>query len=215
VARDEGLRAVVQGKIDILCEATVPTLTMRKQLSYSIPIFASGIGAVVRKDAPERLKDILSGRTPPTSPTWRANADDLLRLSTISLIAGTREERLLNARLNELRLIPSIVPVNDYATGVERVVDGRSKIFFGDRAVLLDAMKRMSLSGDLEVIDRFFTHEMLAFALPRDDENLRLVVDAAVSRLFRSNEFRDLYAKWFGRIDERTLSLFRLSALPE
>jgi ABC-type amino acid transport substrate-binding protein len=215
MARDEGLRAVAQGKVDILCEATAPTLTTRQQVSYSIPIFASGIGAVVRKDAPDRLKDILSGRTPPTSPTWRANADDLLRLSTISLIAGTREERLLTARLNELRLIPTIVSVNDYATGVERVTDGRSKLLFGDRAVLLDAIKRMNLARDLEVIDRFFTHEMLAFAVPRDDENLRLMVDAAVSRLFRSNEFRDLYAKWFGRIDDRTLSLFRLSALPE
>ena len=29
------------------------------------------------------------------------------------------------------------------------------------------------------------------------------------------NEFRDVYEKWFGRIDERTLSIYRLSALPE
>jgi len=215
VARDEGLRAVVQGKIDILCEATVPTLTMRKQVSYSIPIFASGIGAVVRKDAPQRLKDILSGRTPPTSPTWRANADQLLRLSTISLVAGTREERKVTDRLNELELIPRIAPVNDYATGLERVADGRSNVFFGDRAILLDAVKRSNFSGELQIIDRFFTHEMLAFAVPRDDENLRLVVDAALSRLYRSNEFRDVYEKWFGRIDERTLSVFRLTALPE
>jgi len=215
VARDEGLRAVVQGKIDILCEATVPTLATRKQVSYSIPIFASGIGAVVRKDAPQRLKDILSGRTPPTSPTWRANADQLLRLSTISLVTGTREERKVTDRLNELELIPKIVPVNDYATGLERVADGRSNVFFGDRAILLDGVKRSGFSGDLQVIDRFFTHETLAFAVPRDDENLRLLVDAALSRLFRSNEFRDVYEKWFGRIDERTLSVYRVSALPE
>src|SRR4029077_1497677 len=83
VARDEGVRSGAQGKIDILCEATVPTLKSRKEVSYSIPIFASGIGAVVAKDASARLKDILSGRTPPTSPTWRANADQLLRNSTV------------------------------------------------------------------------------------------------------------------------------------
>ena len=78
VARDEGLRAVVQGKIDVLCEATVPTLTSRKEVSFSIPIFASGIGAVERRDASTRLKDILSDRRPPTTPTWRANADQLI-----------------------------------------------------------------------------------------------------------------------------------------
>ena len=215
VARDEGLRAVAQGKVDILCEPSVPTLITRKQVSFSIPIFGSGIGAVVRQDAPQRLKDILSGRTPPTSPTWRGNADQLLRQNTISVVAGTRDERKVTERLNELRLIPRIVPVNDYASGLERLADGRSNIFFGDRAVLLDAVKRSSFAGDLQVSDRFFTHEILAFAVQRDDENLRLVVDAALSRLFRSNEFRDLYEKWFGRIDERTLFLFRLNALPE
>jgi putrescine:ornithine antiporter len=215
VARDEGLRAVTQGKVDVLCEATAPTLTTRKQVSYSIPIFASGVGAVVHKDAPQRLKDILSGRTPRTSPMWRANADQLLRLSTISVVAGTRDERLLTDRLNELQLIPRIFPVNDYAAGLERVADGRSNIFFGDRAIVLDAIKRSRFADKLQVIDRFLTHEMLAFAVARDDENLRLMVDAALSRMFRSNEFRDVYEKWFGRIDERTLSLFRLNALPE
>jgi len=215
VARDEGVRAVAEGKVDILCEATVPTLATRKQVSYSIPIFASGIGAVVRKDAPQRLKDILAGRTPPTSPTWRGNADQLLRMSTISLVAGTREERKVTERLNELQLIPKLVAVNDYAAGIERVVDGRSNVFFGDRAVLLDAIKRAKSPDELQIIDRFFTHETLAFAVPRGDENLRLVVDTALSRLYRYNEFRDVYDKWFGRIDERTLSVFRVAALPE
>jgi ABC-type amino acid transport substrate-binding protein len=215
VARDEGLHAVAQGKIDILCEATVPTLTSRKQVSYSIPIFASGIGAVVLKDASTRLKDILSGRTPPTGPTWRANADQLLRQSTISVVAGTRAERALTDRLSQLQLIPKMVPVDSYAAGIDRVLDGRSNVFFGDRAILLDAVKQKNLSGQLQVLDRFFTHETLAFAVPRDDEDLRLVVDGALSKLFRSNAFREVYGKWFGPLKDETWSLFRLTALPD
>jgi polar amino acid transport system substrate-binding protein len=215
VAREEGVRAVAQGKIDILCEATVPTLKLRKEVSYSIPIFASGIGAVVLKDAPTRLKDILSGRTPPTSPTWRANADQLLRNSTVSVVAGTRAERAVTERLSQLQLIPKLVLVDSYAAGIDRVLDGRSNVFFGDRAVLLDAVKEKNLSGQLQVLDRFFTHETLAFAVPRDDENLRLVVDAALSRLFRSQEFRDVYGKWFGPLKDETWTLFKLTALPE
>ena len=215
VTPDEGLRAIVQGKIDILCEATVPTLKSRKEVSYSIPIFASGIGAVVAKDASTRLKDILSGRTPPTSPTWRANADQLLRQSTISVVAGTRTEQMLADRLSQLQLIPKMVPVDSYAAGIDRMLDGRSNVLFGDRAILLDIVRRQNLSGQLQVLDRFFTHETLAFAVPRDDENLRLDVDAALSRLFRSNEFRDVYGKWFGPLKDETWSLFRLTALPE
>ena len=39
-ARDEGLQAVADGKIDLLCDATVPTLTARKRVSFSIPVYA-------------------------------------------------------------------------------------------------------------------------------------------------------------------------------
>ena len=215
VARDEGLRAVVQGKIDVLCEATVPTLTSRKEVSFSIPIFASGIGAVVRRDASTRLKDILSDRRPPTTPTWRANADQLIRQTTVSVVTSTRAESALKKRLDQMQFIPKMAPVDSYAAGIDRMLDGRSNVFFGDRAILLDAVKLRGLSDQLQVLDRFFTRETLAFAVPRDDENLRLIVDAALSRLFRSNEFREVYGKWFGPLNESTLSMFQLDALPD
>jgi len=215
VARDEGLRAVVQGRIDVLCEATVPTLTSRKEVSFSIPIFASGIGAVVRRDASTRLKDILSDRKPPTTPTWRANADQLIRQTTVSVVTSTRAESALKKRLDQMQFIPKMAPVDSYAAGIDRVLDGRSNVFFGDRAILLDAVKLRGLSDQLQVLDRFFTRETLAFAVPRDDENLRLIVDAALSRLFRSNEFREVYGKWFGPLNENTLSMFQLDALPD
>jgi ABC-type amino acid transport substrate-binding protein len=55
----------------------------------------------------------------------------------------------------------------------------------------------------------------LALVLARGDEDLRLVVDRTLSRLFRSKEFPDLYAKWFGKLDDRAMTFFRQSALPE
>jgi len=199
----------------VLCEATVPTLTSRKEVSFSIPIFASGIGAVVRRDASTRLKDILSDRRPPTTPTWRANADQLIRQTTVSVVTATRAESALKNRLSQMQFIPKMAPVDNYGAGIDRVLDGRSNVFFGDRAILLDAVKLKGLSNELQVLDRFFTRETLAFAVPRDDENLRLIVDAALSRLFRSNEFREVYGKWFGPLNENTLSMFQLDALPD
>ena len=62
MARDEGLRAVAQGKIDLLCEATVPTLASRKEVSLFDPDLRErhrrGACARMRRT---RLKDILSG----------------------------------------------------------------------------------------------------------------------------------------------------------
>ena len=65
------------------------------------------------------------------------------------------------------------------------------------------------------VLDRLFTSEPLALTFARDDEDFRLVVDRALSRLFRSSDFHDVYMKWFGEPDESALTFFRQTALPE
>jgi len=213
LAHGEGPKAVAQGKIDVSCEPTVPTAALRKEISYSIPVYASGIGVVVRKDASSRLKEVLSGQTPPNNPTWRANADKLLKEGTFSVVTGTRDEATFNKRMKELNLILRLAPVKDYATGIQRVEDGRSNAFFGSRATLLDAVKRNP--GSLQVLDRLFTHETLAFAIPQSDDDFRLLVDNALSRLYRSNEFADVYGKWFGPLKPNTLVLFQLNALQD
>jgi polar amino acid transport system substrate-binding protein len=63
------------------------------------------------------------------------------------------------------------------------------------------------------VLERYFTHDALAFALARGDEYFRLAVDEALSRFFQSEEFRAVYARWFGEPSDETLSLFRLGTL--
>lgn len=214
VTRKDGIQAVAAGKIDILCDATVPSLAARKEASFSIPIFASGVGALVRSDASDRLKDVLSGRIPANSPVWRGNADVLLRESTLSVVPGTRAERALSARIGELEIIPKLVPVSDNAEGVSAVLDGRSNVFFAERAALLDAVKRKG-STNLQVLDRLFTRETLALAISRGDEDFRLAVDSALSGLYRSSDFRDVYSKSFGGMNDSTLSLFRAEAPPD
>jgi len=214
VDRDAGAAAVAQGKVHVLCEATVPTMATRKQVSYSIPVFASGIGVLVHKDASSRLKDILSGRTPENSPTWRGNADKLVRGSTFAVLAGTRDEARLKQRLAELKLVPKVVAVNNYAAGADQVLNGGANAFFGSRVSLLDAAKRKG-GSELEVLDRPFTTQALAFAVPRGDEDFRLLVDTALSKFIRSSGFGDVYGKWFGKFGEHTLPLFELNTLPE
>jgi len=88
-------------------------------------------------------------------------------------------------------------------------------VFFADRSILLDAVKRNPSYAELKVIDRRYTVGPVAFALPRGNEDVRLAVDRALSRLYGTPEFRAIYVKWFGEPDADTLTFFRLSALPE
>ena len=55
----------------------------------------------------------------------------------------------------------------------------------------------------------------VALPLDRKDEDLRLAVDQALSLLYRSDRFRDIYRKWFGEPDEATIDRFRAYALPD
>lgn len=213
VAKEEAVRAVAQGKVDLLCTPAVPSIANRKEVSFSTPVFASGIGALVRSDVPTKLKDILSGQTPKSGPVWRANADQVVQKSTLGVMAGGRAEKELMDGLAKLKLTPKVVPVEDYAAGVAGVAAQRLDAFFGERAMLLEAAKQSKGAVKLMVLDRYFTHEVGAFAMARGDEDFRLAVDMALGKVFYSDSFASIYGKWFGPLSDRTLTLYRLGAV--
>ncbi len=55
VTADNRTTAVQQGTVDLLCGADPVTLSGRKKVSFSIPIFASGVGAILRSDSSVEL----------------------------------------------------------------------------------------------------------------------------------------------------------------
>jgi ABC-type amino acid transport substrate-binding protein len=206
---------VTGGRIDLLCAEATATLARRRDVAFSIPIFPSGIGALLRADSSSRLREVLEGRQPPYRPQWRASLAQVLERRVFSAISGTTAETWLAERKGTLKITAEIVPVDGYEAGIQRVLSRKSDVFFGDRPVLLDAAKRSPSADDLVVLERLFTYEPLALAFQRGDEDFRLLVDRTLSELYRSGEIGNLYASWFGEPDESALSFFRLSTLPE
>src|SRR5205807_6701041 len=94
-----------------------------------------------------------------------------------------------------------LMTVENYGAGMQRVLDRKADVLFGDRAILLQAAKR-NVSEDLLVLDRLFTYEPIALGFSRGDEDLRLLVDRTLSRIYRSKELGSLYSKWFGSLEE-------------
>jgi polar amino acid transport system substrate-binding protein len=216
VTPDDRFAALKDGKIDLLCGASTATLARRKEVSFSIPIFPSGIGALLRADAPAALRLILSVGQPPSTPVWRGSpARTVLEKRTYSVVKGTTAESWLPERIKAFEIDASVAPVASYDAGVQSVLGRTSDVLFGDRAILRGAVKRSSSGEDLVLIDRFFTYEPVALALPRDDEDLRLLVDRKLSQTFRSADFPSIYGKWFGSPDEAAADFFQLSALPD
>jgi ABC-type amino acid transport substrate-binding protein len=215
VTVDDRFSALEQGRVDLLCGAETVTLARRRQVSFSIPIFPGGIAAVVRADAPARLREVLSGRGQTYHPTWRASASRVLQARAFSAVQGTTAETWLTGRIRDLEVITEIARVADYGAGIQAVLDRRSDAFFGERAVLLDAVRQHASSRNLLVIDRLFTHEPIALAFARGDDEFRLLVDRSLSRFYASGELGTLYTTHFGEPDENTLTFFRWTVLPD
>jgi ABC-type amino acid transport substrate-binding protein len=213
ISGDERFRALEQSKIDLLCGAA-SSLARRATLDFSIPIIASGTGAVVRADAPVRLVQVLSGREPAEQPIWRASPGQAPERRVLAVPGGTTVERALIDRLKQRRIVVEVMAVKDIQDGLQAVRDGSAAAFFADRALLLSAAKR-GTGGDLVVLDRIFRREPVALALRRGDDDFRLLVDRTLSRLFLSKDIGPLYATYFGAPDQGALNFFELSALPD
>ena len=119
------------------------------------------------------------------------------------------------ARLKARRIEVTVASVPDYAAGVKMVVERGAVALFGDRPVLLDAAQRGPGAGQLLVVERSFTREPIALALPRGDDALRLLVDRTLSRLYRSKDMAELYAAHFGAPGVGALEFFQSAALAD
>jgi polar amino acid transport system substrate-binding protein len=214
VTVEERYDPIEQGRLDLLCSADIATLERRERVAFSIPIFPSGTAALLRSDSSVQLREVLNGR-PPSGPIWRASPARVLENKTFSVVTGTRSEPWLAGRLKEFKLAATVVPVDSYEAGISRVLDRSADVFFGDRAILAEHQAASPSAADLIVLDRLFTREAVALPLARGDEDFRLVVDRALSHAFASDEFREIYGRWFGAPDEGTVTFFRSSALPD
>lgn len=216
VTSDDRFSQVQQGSIDLLCGPDSVTLSRRKDVSFSIPIFAGGIGAVVRADTAADLRRVLAEEPAPTQPIWRGSpAATVLGKKSFAVVSGTTAGGWLADRLTMFQIDSKAVPVENYEAGLKQLADHKVDAFFGDRVLLLGAMQKSPAKKDLVLLDRLFTREPLALALARGDEDLVLLVDRTLSDLYRSGEIRHIYTKWCGEPDESSRGLFQWSGLPQ
>ncbi len=216
VTIDDRFSAVQQGKVDLLCGAETETLSRRKEVSFSLPIFPSGIGALLAANAPPELELILERGSPPSRPIWRGSpARTLLEQQTFAVVSNTRAVDWLRERAAAFDIGAKVVPVDSYEAGVQSLVNGTSDVLFGERAILLESAKRIPDAHGLTLLDRRFTNEPVALVLPRGDEDFRLAVDQKLSQTIRSDAFRGLYARWFGDFDQGAARFFRDTVLPD
>lgn len=211
---DARVSEVQKGGVDVMCTPVVPTLARRRAVSFSLPVFPGGNRAVIRKDSPRSLRETLEGN-PSTDPVWRGSpAATVLRRTIFAVVPGTTTESWLKARGRMFHIDAEILEVTDYRSGLEKLLDHRVDVLFGDAAAILGEMSEAA-HARLVILDRRFTHEPYALPIPRDDDDFRLLVDGALSAFYASDGFGESYAHWFKRFDDQTRTFFLWNTLPE
>lgn len=211
---DDEMLAVSSGQVDILCTPTPPTLKRRQRVSYSIPIYTAGLSAVVRQDAAESLLNVLNGKVARTGPTWRATINHGLANQTYATTAGGITEAWIRQQMQLLGVVSSLVTVPDTAAGLKLVAEGKADAFFAERMLLSNLLANQPAAFNLVLLDRVFEYSPTAMALAREDEDLRLLVDTALSEMYRSGEIEQAYARHLGGVGEMAKKLFKVYAIP-
>ena len=212
----ERYSAVKDGRIDLVCGPSEPTLARRAEVSYSIPVLSSGIGILVRRDSSAAFRDLLEGREAAARPLWRGSPRlQVLEEKHFVAIGGSSAERLLAERRAELNVKAFIATVPDLASGMGQVVSGKADGFVADRTVLLDLARRDPAGNQVMVLDRVFDRESLAFVLARNDDDFRLLVDTTLSGMYRSGRIDAIYEQFFGAPDAAMREWFHKTGLPD
>jgi len=209
---EEGLQRVENSQIDLLCGAATDTLERRQRVSFSIPIYNSGVGAILRKNAPPDLIRVLEGKVAHEGPIWRATINRGLSEHTYAVHQGTVTEAWVRERIATLGVIAKVVTVKDHEEGIDLVARGQADTYFADRAILRELLAARADSDELMLLDRYFTYEPLALVMARNNDDFRLIVDTALSALYRSDGFPAFYAQYFGDPGDLTLRLFKIYA---
>jgi ABC-type amino acid transport substrate-binding protein len=177
----ERLAMVADGRADLECGNTTPTLTRMKAVDFSALVFVDTGGFLVRRDAKVARFADLGGRK-------------------IAVIRGTTTEQRLDAVLKERLVNAEVVRVREAAEAVALLDADGVQAFASDKLKLVGSA---SLSRDykaLMMLDENLSLEPYAFALPRNDSAFRLEVNRALSQVYGGGELDAIYNRWFGEL---------------
>lgn len=214
VSLKDEMNAVSSGKIDILCTPTPPTLARRKIVSYSVPIYTAGLSAVVRQNASDALLNVLGGKVAHTGPTWRATVNLGLSNQTYAVIAGGVTETWIHQQMRLLGVVATLITVENADAGLNLVASGKADAFFAERMMLKHLLTSNYPSGNLVLLERIFEYAPTAMAVDREDEDFRLLVDTALSEMYRSGDIERAFEKYLGGAGDSAKKLFKIYAIP-
>ena len=171
---------LVQGKADMECGNTTNNKDRREKVAFTVPHFITGTRLLVKANSKaERLEDF-AGR------------------AVVATKGSTSQKTVISAN-NERLLGLKVLESPEHTKSVEMVEKGEADAFAMDDVILFSLAANRPDPKALKVVGKFLTIEPLAIMLPKNDPELKKIVDEEMKRLIRTREIYAIYYKWFNQ----------------
>jgi glutamate/aspartate transport system substrate-binding protein len=169
---------VANGTIDLECGSTTNNLERQQQVGYTITHFVTTNRFVSRKADKINTVEDLKGKT-------------IVSTSGTSNIKGITE---ISAAKN---LGLNVIPAKDHAEAFLMFETGRAAAFVMDDILLATFVANSKTPADYVISKDPLSVEPYGIMLPRGDAAYKKVVDAEMTRIYKSGEINAIYDKWF------------------
>jgi len=171
---------VQNGTIDLECGTTTNTVARQQQVEFAPTHFVAGVGAAVKRNSGVQSLADLEGKT-------------------VATVAGSTSIQLLRAyRRNEKADIAE-VSGKDIAETFLLLSGGRATAMILDDVQLAGLIANAPIPGEYVILKERLRHEPYGFTFRKNDPEFKSVVDQTLTRLMKSGEINELYARWFTR----------------
>jgi polar amino acid transport system substrate-binding protein len=177
VTRDNAISALLGGQIDLLMGQVILSRNPGAPIDFSDPIFMNKEVALVKNDTKANDVSDLSG-------------------ATIGVVAKGRSEDAVKEWISEkhIQATPKAYPLLDSA--LKGLLNNEVSAIVGDRWELDQLAGHGAVTG-VKLLNGAVRIEPYAIAMPRYDDNLRIIVNRTLQRLKSGKRLDPLYDRWF------------------
>lgn len=192
------VEAVLMERVDMECGTTTTTLSRRREVDFSLPVFADTSTLMGRASVASSLPGLAGKR--------------------IAVAESTTTEQALRRALLISRLPADVIRTRTLAEAFELLKSGRVEAIAGDRTALVGTFLLQGQAEGMVLFEEALSYEPYALVLRRGDTAFRLLVDTALAELYRSGEIETVVRTWLsplGTLSPAVQAIFQLNALPE
>lgn len=169
---------IANGTTDISCDSATNNQERWNQVAFSVTEFVTANKFLSKKSANLKTLDDLKGKT-------------------VVSTSGTSNLKQITALNAERNLGMNILAAKDHAEAFLMVETGRAAAFVMDDILLSSLAANSKAPGDYQVSSEALSVEPYGLILPKGDNDFKKVVDDALTVVYKGDDIKKIYAKWF------------------